>query len=200
MNSSINVWSGTSSSTNSCRSMATLKSFLLLTTSPVVGSISPDMMRNCVVFPAPLCPTRPMRSPVCTPHVTSFNTSWSRNVIPMFSRRREEKLGWADSMTRMRGGGRSFRMRSSSVILFFCAGGAWTASPWTASPLVTSGTAASIFSLASAAALLAAILASLAAFLPASFSAFLAANLASFLLNFLAGGASKSESPLGAFA
>mmetsp|Transcript_6626 Transcript_6626/g.19066 ORF Transcript_6626/g.19066 Transcript_6626/m.19066 type:complete len:501 (-) Transcript_6626:161-1663(-) len=149
MNSSLRVRSLTSSSTNSCRSMAVRRSPDDLTTSPVVGSSSPDMMRSCVVFPAPFFPTRPMRSPDWTPHVTSLRTSWFRKVIPTSSMRSETYPGWAPSMTRIRGGGRSLRILSSSVSLagFSTTGsaGAATASPSKPSPSPSPPAAAAAF-------------------------------------------------------
>ncbi|KAL3816413.1 hypothetical protein ACHAXA_007349 [Cyclostephanos tholiformis] len=75
MNSSRNVRDMSISSTNSCRNIATLRSEWLLTTSPAVGSNSPASMRSWVVFPAPLAPTSPTRSPVCTPHVADLSTA-----------------------------------------------------------------------------------------------------------------------------
>ena len=45
------------------------------TTAPLLGSSSPAMIRICVDLPAPLTPTRPMRSPVFTSQVTSRSTS-----------------------------------------------------------------------------------------------------------------------------
>mmetsp|Transcript_6374 Transcript_6374/g.13356 ORF Transcript_6374/g.13356 Transcript_6374/m.13356 type:complete len:290 (+) Transcript_6374:1484-2353(+) len=123
-NSSTRLLVRTSSSANSWRSIATRRSFVLLRTSPTVGSSSPARMRTWVVFPPPLGPTRPMRSPVVTPQETDLMTSWFLKVTPTFSRARETKPGWTPSMMRTRGGGRSFRILSSKVIFFFSSSGA----------------------------------------------------------------------------
>mmetsp|Transcript_9825 Transcript_9825/g.17114 ORF Transcript_9825/g.17114 Transcript_9825/m.17114 type:complete len:205 (+) Transcript_9825:2653-3267(+) len=55
---------------------------------PLVGSSIPRMIFSCVVFPAPLAPTRPTRSPGLTSQVTSFRTSSLGNILLIFSRRR----------------------------------------------------------------------------------------------------------------
>ena len=43
--------------------------------SPAVGSISPEMILSWVDFPAPLTPTKPMRSPGLTSQLISLRTS-----------------------------------------------------------------------------------------------------------------------------
>mmetsp|Transcript_29969 Transcript_29969/g.44255 ORF Transcript_29969/g.44255 Transcript_29969/m.44255 type:complete len:246 (-) Transcript_29969:121-858(-) len=183
MNSSFRVRSNTNSSTNSCRNMATRKSWEDFTTSPVVGCNSPAMIRSCVVFPAPFCPTNPIRSPVWTPQVTSFNTSCSRKTIPTCSNRKLLYPGCADSITRMRGGGRSFRIFSSNVFgaaspsvsgvasgIFFLSIAACAASTSSASKDISSGSCP---------------ISSALAFFLASFLASFAANFSSFFLRAL---------------
>mmetsp|Transcript_41864 Transcript_41864/g.77507 ORF Transcript_41864/g.77507 Transcript_41864/m.77507 type:complete len:214 (-) Transcript_41864:150-791(-) len=82
VSSSRSVRLSTSSSVNSCRSSATRRSTELFTRSPVVCSKSPAKILIMVVFPHPLGPTSPTRSPVFTSQVASDKTSWFLNTTP----------------------------------------------------------------------------------------------------------------------
>ena len=84
-NSSLTVLVGSTS--NSCVRYAIFMSGLALITEPRSGSRSPTMMDSCVVFPAPLIPTSPTRSPALTSHVTPSSTCWLLNAIATSSRR-----------------------------------------------------------------------------------------------------------------
>mmetsp|Transcript_56082 Transcript_56082/g.131431 ORF Transcript_56082/g.131431 Transcript_56082/m.131431 type:complete len:219 (-) Transcript_56082:203-859(-) len=87
--SSLSVRDGTSSSTNSWRRNAILRSSADLMMSPLSGSSSPYKILSWVVLPPPLAPTNPTRSPDWTPQVASVSTSWFLKVIAIFSIRKD---------------------------------------------------------------------------------------------------------------